>query len=77
MKEIKISKQGMIILPKELKKRFSNSPALLIESNEDLIILRKTAKLTLAEIVGKLQEAGPKVNKYDIENAIAQYRKAK
>jgi len=77
MKEIRISNKGTITLPKNLKARFGGSEALLIESDENVIILRKNQKLSLTEIASRLQAAGPKINKQDIEEAIKKYRQQK
>jgi bifunctional DNA-binding transcriptional regulator/antitoxin component of YhaV-PrlF toxin-antitoxin module len=78
MKEVKISKAGTITLPSDLRSRFSGSDALLIESNDDLIVLRKSPeKLSLTEIAARLQAAGPKITRRDVERAIAEVRAGK
>ena len=74
MRELKISKQGTIVLPKELKERFGGSDALLIESDNDLLILRKPARLSLTEIADRLRAVGKEITPQDIEREIQAVR---
>ena len=74
MKEVKISKQGTIALPKELKERFGGSEALLIESDKDLLILRKPARASLTEIAERLRAVGKEITPQDIEREIQAVR---
>ena len=75
MKEIKISQNGTITLPKNLKERFKGSKAILIESGQDVIVLKKTEGLSLVEIAERLKAVGPKISKKEVEEEIAAYRR--
>jgi len=75
MKEIKISQNGTITLPKNLKERFKGSKAVLIESGQDVIVLKKTESLSLVEIAERLKAVGPKISKKEVEEEIAAYRR--
>ena len=74
MKEIRISNKGTITLPKKLKKRFGGSEALLIESDKDLLILRRPPRLSLTEIADRLRAVGKEITPADLEREIQAVR---
>ena len=79
MKEIsvRISKDGTLTLPKEIKDEFKNSSVTLLKMGDKLVIakdLKEKPQLSLSEMADRLIDAGNKITQEDIEEAIREVR---
>ena len=81
MKEIsvRISKDGTLTLPKEMKDEFKNSSVTLLKMGDKLVIakdLKEKPSLSLSEMADQLIDAGDAITQEDIEEAIREVRTA-
>ena len=67
-------KDGIITLPKKLKKAWGNTRVFVLPS-EDTLYLKKVEKPSLEELEPKLRKLGRLISQKDIDNAVKWARK--
>ena len=72
-----IQANGTVILPKDLRNKFNPKEELLVETNNDAIILKRTRIASLTEISKRLKSIGRKITPKEVTAEITAYRSLK